>query len=89
MQGIELCWWIAKEAKVNKVDTRRAWWSGSFEENRDWYARLKQAFGALLFEKVSRVEYMWVAVDGLIMVQIRDGVPLTDLIDNIKIIDVH
>ena len=52
-------------------------------------ARLKQRFGALLFEKVSRVEYKRVAADSLIMVQIRDEVSLTDLIDNIDTIEVQ
>lgn len=52
-------------------------------------ARLRQAFGALLLEKVSRVEYKRVAADCLIMVQIHDQISLTDLIDNIDIVEVQ
>ena len=50
--------------------------------------RLRQPFGALLFEPVSRVEYRRVAADSLIMVQICEDAPLTDLIDNVRTIDV-
>ena len=52
-------------------------------------ARLRQSFGALLLEKVSRVEYKRVAADSLIMVRVRDEVLLTDLINNIETIDVQ
>ena len=52
-------------------------------------ARLRQPFGALLFEKVSRVEYRRVAADSLIMVQVREDALLADLIDGIGTIDVQ
>ena len=52
-------------------------------------ARLRQPFGALLFEALSRVEYRRVAADSLTMVQIREEAPLTDLIDNIRTIEVQ
>ncbi|KAH0831056.1 hypothetical protein J3R83DRAFT_13575, partial [Lanmaoa asiatica] len=52
-------------------------------------ARLRQPFGALLFEAVSRVEYKRVAADSLIMVQVHEEAPLTDLTDNIRTIEVH
>ena len=52
-------------------------------------ARLRQPFGALLFQPLSRVEYKRVAADSLIMVQIREEIPLTDLIDNIYPIEVQ
>ena len=51
-------------------------------------ARLRQPFGALLFERLSRVEYRRVATDSLIMVQIREDASLTELIDNIRTIQV-
>lgn len=51
-------------------------------------ARLRQPFGALLFEKVSRTGYKRVATDSLIMVRIPAEAPLTDLIDNFERIDV-
>ena len=52
-------------------------------------ARLRQPFGALLFEQVSRTEYKRAAVDSLIMTQICEDIPLSDLIGNIHIIDVQ
>ena len=52
-------------------------------------ARLRQPFGVLLFEALSRVEYRRVATDSLIMVQVRAEAPLTDLIDNIRTIEVQ
>ena len=52
-------------------------------------ARLRQPFGALLFEPLSRVEYRRVASDSLIMVRFREEVPLTKLIDNIRTIEVQ
>ena len=52
-------------------------------------ARLRQPFGALLFEQVSRTEYKRVAADSLIMAQIREDVPLSDLMGNIRTIDVQ
>ena len=51
-------------------------------------ARLQQPFGALLFEQVSRAEYKRVAADSLITVQFCKEVSLTDLINNIRIIEV-
>ena len=51
--------------------------------------RLRQPFGSLLFEQVSRTEYKRVAADSLIMTRIREDVPLSDLIDNIRTIDVQ
>ena len=52
-------------------------------------ARLRQPFGALLFEAVSLGDYRRVAADSLIMVQVREEAPLTDLIDNIHTIEVR
>ena len=52
-------------------------------------ARIRQPFGALLFEALSRVEHRRVATDGLIMVQVREEAPLTDLINNIRTIEVQ
>ena len=52
-------------------------------------ARLRQPFGALLLESLSRVEYRRVAADSLIMVQVREEVPLTDLIASIRTIEVQ
>ena len=52
-------------------------------------ARLRQSFGALLFKALSRVEYRRVAADSLIMVQVREEAPLTDLINNIRTIEVQ
>ena len=52
-------------------------------------ARLRQPFGALLFEALSRVEYRRVAADSLIMVQVREEAPLAELIDNIRTIEVQ
>ena len=51
-------------------------------------AHLYQPFGALLFEQVSRTEYKRVAADSLIMVQFRKEVSLTDLMSNIRTIEV-
>lgn len=51
-------------------------------------ARLRQPFGALLFEPLSRVEYKRVATDSLIVVRIREEVSLADLMDNIRTIEV-
>ena len=51
-------------------------------------ARLQQPFGALLFEQVSRTEYKRVAADSLIMVQFRKEISLTDLMNNIRTIEV-
>lgn len=52
-------------------------------------ARLGQPFGALLFEPVSRVEYGWVAEDGLIVVRVREGLELMELIDGIRTVEVQ
>lgn len=52
-------------------------------------ARLRQPFGALLFKPLSRVEYRRVAADSLITVQVREEAPLTNLVDNIRMIEVH
>ena len=52
-------------------------------------ARLGQPFGALLFERVSRMDHKRVAADGLIMTQISDHIPLSSLIGNIRTIDVQ
>ena len=51
-------------------------------------ARLRQPFGGLLFRRVSRTEYKRVAADSLIMARIREDIPLSDLIGNIRTIDV-
>ena len=51
--------------------------------------RLRQPFGALLFERVSRTEYKRAAADSLIMTRIREDVSLSDLIGNIRTIDVR
>ena len=52
-------------------------------------ARLKQPFGALLFAPLSRVEYRRVAADCLIMVRVCGETSLTDLIGDVRTIDVH
>ena len=46
-------------------------------------ARLRQPFGALLLEPVAHARYRRVAADCLIMAQVREGTPLTELIDGI------
>ena len=55
-------------------------------------ARLRQPFGALLFTLASTrrraVEYKRLAADSMIAVQIQDTVPLTDVLDNVRILDV-
>ena len=51
--------------------------------------RVRQPFGALLFRALSRVEYRRVATDSLIMAQVREEAPLTDLISNIRTIEVQ
>ena len=52
-------------------------------------ACLRQPFGGLLLEKVSRVDHKRVAADSLIITRIHEDVTLSDLIDNIHIIDVQ
>ena len=52
-------------------------------------ARLRQPFGALLFERVSRLDHKRVAADSLIMTRICDDIPLSDLIGSIRAIDVQ
>ena len=47
-------------------------------------ARLKQPFGALLLEPVSRARYRRVAADSLIMVQVREEMLLSELMDGIR-----
>ena len=55
-------------------------------------ARLRQPFGALLFTLASTrrraVEYKRVAADSMITVQIQEDVALTDVLDNVHILDV-
>ena len=52
-------------------------------------ACLMQPFGALLLAPVSRVEYKRVAADSLIVAQVCKEVSLTDLMDNIRTIDIQ
>ena len=52
-------------------------------------ARLRQPFGALLFEQVSRTEYKRVAADSLITAQVQKDVSLSDMIGCIRTIDVQ
>ena len=52
-------------------------------------ACLRQPFGGLLVEKVSRVDHKRAAADSLIMARIREDVELSDLIGNICVIDVR
>ncbi|KAF8551249.1 hypothetical protein OG21DRAFT_1445453 [Imleria badia] len=55
-------------------------------------ARLRQPFGALLLTLTSTrrrsVVYRRVAADSTITVQLRESVPLSDLLDNVRILDV-
>ena len=55
-------------------------------------ARLRQPFGALLFTLVATrrrtVVYRRVAADSIITVQMRENVLLTELLDNVRILDV-
>jgi hypothetical protein len=48
-----------------------------------------QPFGALLLAPLSRVEYRRVAADSRIVVQVCKEVSLTDLMDNIRTIDIQ
>ena len=52
-------------------------------------ARLRQPFGALLFWKASRVEHKRVAADSLIMARVGEHVRLSDLINNVRTIEVR
>ena len=52
-------------------------------------ARLRQPFGALLLEPVSRMRYRRVAADCLIMAQVREEMSLTELIDGITTVDIQ
>jgi hypothetical protein len=52
-------------------------------------ACLMQPFGALLLAPLSRVEYRRVAADSRIVVQVCKEVSLTDLMDNIRTIDIQ
>ena len=47
-------------------------------------ARLRQPFGALLLQPVSRTRYRRVAADCLIMVRVREETSLTELIEGIR-----
>ena len=55
-------------------------------------ARLRQPFGALLFSLASTrrraVEYRRVAADNMITAQIQENVSLSDLLENVRILDV-
>ena len=55
-------------------------------------ARLRQPFGALLLSATSRrrrtVVYKRVAVDSLITVQLRQNVSLSDIMENVRVLDV-
>jgi hypothetical protein len=52
-------------------------------------ARLRQPFGALLLEPLSRARYRRVAADSLIMVQVREETSLTELMDGIRTVDIQ
>ena len=52
-------------------------------------ACLRQPFGGLLVEKVSRVDHKRVAADSLIMARVQEDVGLSDLVGNICVIDVQ
>lgn len=52
-------------------------------------AYLMRPFGALLLAPQSRVEYKRIATDSLIVIQVRKGTPLVDLIDKIRIIGIR
>ncbi|KAG9309331.1 hypothetical protein JVU11DRAFT_10823 [Chiua virens] len=52
-------------------------------------ARLRQPFGALLFAPLSHFEYRRVAADCVVQVQFREEIPLSELVDNIRTIEVH
>ncbi|KAF8547428.1 hypothetical protein OG21DRAFT_1517382 [Imleria badia] len=51
--------------------------------------RLKQPFGALLLAPLARAQYRRVATDSLIMVQVREEISLTELMDGIRTIDIQ
>jgi hypothetical protein len=51
--------------------------------------RLRLPFGALLLAPLARVQYRRVATDSLIMVQVREGTPLTELMDGIRTVDIQ
>ena len=61
-------------------------------ETRAWQlvTRLRQPFGALLLTLAShrRMEYRRVAADSMITVQIQKDVPLKDVLDNVRVLDV-
>ena len=52
-------------------------------------ARLRQPFGALMFERVSRLDHKRVAADSLIMTRICNVVSSSNLIGSIRTIDVQ
>jgi hypothetical protein len=52
-------------------------------------ARLRQPFGALLFEPLSHVEHKRVAADSLIIARVREEASLTELMDGIRMINIQ
>ncbi|KAF8548009.1 hypothetical protein OG21DRAFT_1516754 [Imleria badia] len=50
---------------------------------------LRQPFGALLLAPLSRVQYRRVSTDSLIVVRVREGTELTELIEGVRTIDVQ
>lgn len=52
-------------------------------------AHLRQPFGALMFKPLARVEHKRVAADCLIMVQLREEVPLMELAQSVRPVVVH
>lgn len=52
-------------------------------------ARLRQPFGALLLEPLSRARYRRVAADCLIIVQVRSEASLTELMGGIRSVDIQ
>ena len=66
--------------------------AGALDESTQalrFVARLRQPFGALLFERKSRVEYKRVAADCLIMTQVSEKISLDGLMGSIGTIEVH
>ncbi|KAI9571793.1 hypothetical protein HD554DRAFT_1824610 [Boletus coccyginus] len=51
--------------------------------------RLRQPFGALLLAPLTRVQYRRVATDSLIMVRVREGTSLTELMDGIRTVHIQ
>ena len=52
-------------------------------------ARLRQPFGALLLDPVSRARYRRVAADSLILVQVHEETTLTELMEGIRMVDIQ